>query len=97
MGEVVTMAPTVMPTVTAYPEEPKCGIFQEALWDYSKNPATVRCGTTLTSVIAAPGRIIGTIAGRVFPDTRKGDLEMWGHVVTAVLVLGGTIYFFTRK
>lgn len=82
----------------------KCPLWQREVCDYGDGYLTntmagpkCECATTPTSLISMPGRLIGQAAGKVFPKSTDTELEFWGHVVTGVLILGGTIYAFTKK
>ncbi len=91
--------PAVLTMGVATREPLKCPLYQREVCDYGDYTSGPKCecATTPTSLISMPGRMIGEAAGKIFPKSDQWELEFWGHVVTGVLILGGTIYAFTKK
>jgi hypothetical protein len=108
-GELVKVAADPdMAVISIDPASPikafTCPLWQQP--DYCQNlpltddpntkPCKVGCKATPMSLLAAPGRYIGAGLKKVFTSQDIGQLEMTGHIATALILIGGTVYLFTR-
>jgi hypothetical protein len=71
---------------------PVCSFYQDSQWQDGK----YSCMVTPLSLLAAPGRIVGNGLKKVFPSQPANQLEIAGHILTALLLIGGTVYLFNK-
>ena len=55
------------------------------------------CQTTPMTLLRAPGLLIGRGLKKVFTSQDQNQLEMVGHIATALVLIGGTVYLFNRS
>lgn len=54
------------------------------------------CQTTPLTILRAPGFLLGKSLKKVFTSQDQNQLEIFGHIVTALVLIGGTVYLFNR-
>jgi hypothetical protein len=86
--------------------EDSCAFYQVYNSCLPKNPAPGTmstadcvggCQTTPMSLLRAPGLVVGRALKKVFTSQDANQLEMVGHIATALVLIGGTVYLFNSR